>query len=148
MTTKRSLHYADVVGGDHSVVSSRITQDWHFVVLPMCIDLHVQAGDHVITCLLFHLPTFMARGPSRPAYHFLSALFAAVMARCPSSEQALRSRHSYHLPFFSFAHLFGARPERASFSLPFCPIMASGPSVSAYHCISVQFAPGMARGPS
>ena len=54
MTTRRSLHYADVVGGDQSVVSSRKTQDWHFVVLPMCIDLHVQAGDHVKRlCLMF-----------------------------------------------------------------------------------------------
>ena len=47
MTTRRSLHYADVVEGDQSVVSSRKTQDWHFVRFPMCIDLHVQAVDHV-----------------------------------------------------------------------------------------------------
>ena len=35
------------MGGDQSVVSSRRTQDWHFAVFPMCIDLHVQAGEHV-----------------------------------------------------------------------------------------------------
>ena len=79
-------------------------------------------GDPVIICLLFHLPTFMANGPSGPAYHCLSAQFAPVMARGPSSERALHRRPSYHLPFVSFAHLYGARPERASFSLPFCPI--------------------------
>ena len=89
----------------------------------------------VIICLLFHLPTFMAhglsgpafhclsaqfslvmaRGPSGPAYHCLSAQFAPVMARGPSSERAFRRRPSYHLPFVSFAHLYGVRPERASF---------------------------------
>ena len=79
-------------------------------------------GGPVIICLLFHLPTFMVRGPSRPAYHCLSAQFAPVMARGPSSERALRRRPSYHLPFVSFAHLYGARLGRASFSLPFCPI--------------------------
>ena len=40
-------------------------------------------GDPVIICLLFHLPTFMARGPSGPAYYCLSAQFAPVMARGP-----------------------------------------------------------------
>ena len=44
------------------------------------------------------------------------------MARGPSSEQAFRRRPSYHLPFVSFAHLYGVRPERANFSLPFCSI--------------------------
>ena len=39
------LHHADVVGGDKSVVSSRKTQDWHFVVFPMCKNQHVQTGD-------------------------------------------------------------------------------------------------------
>ena len=67
-------------------------------------------GDAVIICLLFHLPTFMARGPSGPAYHCLSAQFAPVMARGPSSERALRRRPSYHLPFVSLTHLYGARP--------------------------------------
>ena len=59
-------------------------------------------------------------------------------------------RPSYHLPFVSFAHLYGAWPKWGSFSLPFCPIMAHGPSGPAYHCLSAQFAPGpvMARGPS
>ena len=125
-------------------------------------------GGPVIMCLLFLLPTFMARGPSGPAFHCLSAQFSLVMAhgtsgpayhcllcnlppllaRGPSSERALRRRPSYHLPFVSFTHLYGARPERASFSLLFCPIMARGPSGPAYHCPSVQFAPVMARGPS
>ena len=75
-------------------------------------------GGPVIICLLFHLPTFMARSPSEPAYNCLSALFAPVMARSPSSERALRRRPSYHLSFVSliFAHLHGARPERASLS--------------------------------
>ena len=44
-------------------------------------------GDPGIICLLFHLPTFMARGP---AYHCLSAQFAPVMAPGLSSERALR----------------------------------------------------------
>ena len=61
----------------------------------------------------------------------LSALFAPVMARGPSSERALRRRPSYHLLFVSFAHL-----------------MARGPSGPAYHCLAAQFAPVMARGPS
>ena len=104
-------------------------------------------GDPVIICLLFHLPTFMARGPSGPAYHCLSAQFAPLW-RGPSSERALRRRPSYHLPFVSLTNLYGARPERASFSLPFCPIMARGLSGPAYHCLSVQFAPVMAHGPS
>ena len=93
----------------------------------------------VIICLLFHLPIFMAlgssgpafhclsaqfspvvaRGLSGPAYHCLSAQLPPVMARNPSSERAFRRRPSYHLPLVSFAHLYGARPERASFSLPF-----------------------------
>ena len=68
-----------------------------------------------ITCLLFHLPTFMAHGLSGPAYHCLSAQFAPVMVRGPSSERAFRRRPSYHLPFVLFAHLYGARSERASF---------------------------------
>ena len=40
-------------------------------------------GHPVIICLLFHLPTFMARSPSGPAYHFLVARnrdWAAVTA--------------------------------------------------------------------
>ena len=41
-----TLHHADVVGGDKSVVSSRKTQDRHFIVFPMCINQHVQTGDH------------------------------------------------------------------------------------------------------
>ena len=80
----------------------------------------------------------MARGP---AYHCLSAQFAPVMARGPSSERALRRRPSYHSPFVSFTHLYGARPERASFSLPFCPIMARGPSGPAYHCFLCNLPP-------
>ena len=67
----------------------------------------------------------------------LSALFAPVLARGPSSERALRRRPSYHLPFVSFAHLYSARP-----------FVARGPSVAAYHCLSALFAPVMARGPS
>ena len=107
-----------------------------------CPRSECSVGSPVIICLLFHLPTFMARGPSgpafhclfaqfysimvrgpsRPAYHCLSVQFAPVMACGPSSERALRRRPSYHLPLVSFAHLYGARRERASFSLPFCAI--------------------------
>ena len=76
-------------------------------------------GGPVIICLLFHLPTFMARGPSGPAYHFLSAQFAPVIARGLSPERALCGRPSCHLPFDSFAHLYGTRPERASLSFAF-----------------------------
>ena len=52
----------------------------------------------------------------------LSALFAPVMARGQSSERALRRRPSYHLPFVSFAHLYGARPSGPACRLPFCSI--------------------------
>ena len=115
-------------------------------------ELRRKPSDHLI---LFHLPTFMARGP---AYHCLSAHFAPVMARGPSSERALRRRPSYHSPFVSFTHLYGARPEQASFSLPFCPIwraaragqliialllhIARGLSGPAHHCLA---APHSAR---
>ena len=83
-------------------------------------------------CPIF--PRYGAR-PERASLSLPSVQFAPVMARGPSSEQALRRRPSYHLPFVSFTHLYGARPERASFSLPFCPIMARGPSGPAYHCL-------------
>ena len=98
-------------------------------------------GDRVIICLLFHLRTFMARGPSGPAYHCLSAQFGPVLVRGPSSERELRRRPSYItiicllflLPtfmarggagqlFIAFLPNYGARPERASLSLPFCAI--------------------------
>ena len=105
-------------------------------------------GDPVIICLLFHLPHLYGTRPKRAS---LSLPFCAIcpdMARGPSSERALRRRPSYHLPFVSFTHLYGARPERASFSLPLCPIIARDPSGPAYHYLSVQFAPVMARGPS
>ena len=89
-------------------------------------------GSPVIICLLFHLPTFMARGPSGPAFHCLSAQFsprygarperaslslpyaqfAPVMARGPSSEGALRRRPSYHLPCVSFEREREKREER------------------------------------
>ena len=105
----------------------------------------------VIICLLFLLPTFLARGPSGPAYHCLSVQFAPVMALGSSSERALRRQPSYHLPFVSYAHLYGAQPERASFSLPFCPIFpryGARPEWASLSLPSVQFAPVMARGPS
>ena len=100
-------------------------------------------GGPVIICFLFHLPTFMARGPSRPAFHCLSAQFSPVMARGPSgpayhclsaqfapvTARAARPRsgHSVGGPViicrcFHLPTLFGARPERANFSLPFCPV--------------------------
>ena len=108
-------------------------------------------GDPAIICLLFHLPTFFAW----PKQASLSLPFCAippppppVMARGPSSERTFRRRPSFHLPFVSFTHLFGAQPERARFSLPFCPIMARGPSGPAYHCLSAQFSPVMVRGSS
>ena len=95
-------------------------------------------GGPVIICLLFHLPALKGRGPSGPAYHCLSVQFAPVMARGPSLERALHRQPSYHLPFVSFAHLYDARPEWASFSLPFGQfslVMARGPSGPAYHCL-------------
>ena len=101
-------------------------------------------GTPVIICLLFHLPTFMARGPSGPAYHCLSAQLTPLWRAARPSigpERALRRRPTYQLPFVSFTHLYGAGPEQASFSLPFCPIMARDPSGPAYHCLPVQFAP-------
>ena len=41
------------------------------------------------------------------------------MARGLSSEWALRKRPSDHLPFVSFAQVYGARPEGASLSFAF-----------------------------
>ena len=124
-------------------------------------------GGPVIICLLFHLPTFMARperasfslpfypimarSPNGQTYHCLSVQFAPVMACGPSSERALRRQPTYHLPLVSFAHLYGARPERASFSLPFCPIFpryGARPERASLSLPSAQFAPVMALGPS
>ena len=124
-------------------------------------------GDPVIICLLFHLPTFMARGPSGPAFHCLSVQFSPVMARGPSgpayhcllcnlppllraarprSERSVGGPASFAFCFvypplwraaragqlfIAFLPSYGARPERASLSLPFCaicPVMARGPS--------------------
>ena len=100
-------------------------------------------GDPVIICLLFPLTTFMARGPSGPAYHCLSAQFQPLWrAARPWRE---RSVGGPVIICLLFHFLYGARPERASFSSPFCPFMARGPSGPAYHCLSVQFAPVMAR---
>ena len=80
----------------------------------------------------------------------LSALFAPVMACGPSSERELRRRPSYHLPFVSFARLYGEWPKRASLSLPFCaicPLMVRSPSAEralrrrpSYHLNFVSFA--------
>ena len=83
-------------------------------------------GSPVIICLLFRLPTLLARGPSGPAHHCLSALFAPVrvLAHGLSSERALRRWPSYHFPVF----------------------MARGPSVPAYLCLSAQLARVMAHG--
>ena len=72
-------------------------------------------GGPVIICLLFHLPTFMARGPSGPACNCLSAQFSPVMARGPS-------RPAYRLPFCSICPRFGARLERVSLSMPCCSL--------------------------
>ena len=81
----------------------------------------------------------------------LSALFAPVMARGPSSERALRRRPSYHLPFVSFAHLYGARPEWASLSFAFLlnlpPLWHAARAGQLIACLSAQFAPVMARSP-
>ena len=88
-------------------------------------------GDPVITCLLFHLPTFMACGPSGPAYHCLSAHFAPLWrAASPRSERSVGSPVIICLLFL----------------LP--TFMARGPSGTAFHCLSAQFSPVMARGPS
>ena len=89
------------------------------------------AGNPVIICLLFHLPTFMARGPSGPAYHCLSAQFSPLWrAARPRSERSVGGPVIICLLFI----------------LP--TFMARGPSGPAYHCLSVQFAPVMALGSS
>ena len=125
-------------------------------------------GGPVIICLLFHLPTFMARGPSGPAFHCQSArlwrgaaragqLIIAflcnlppVMARGPSLERALCGRPSYHLPFVSFAQPLWRAARVGQLFIAFLSEYgaARGPSGPAYHCFSVQFAPVLARGPS
>ena len=73
----------------------------------------------------------------------LSALFAPVMARDPSSERALRRRHSYHLLFCFICPPYGARPERASllfaFSLNLPPLWRTAQSGPAYHCLATLY---------
>ena len=98
-------------------------------------------GSRVIICLLFHLPTFMARYGVRPERASLSLPFCAICPRHgthPSSERAFRRRPSYHLPFASFAHLYGALlcgPAFHCLSAQFSLVMARGPSRPAYHCL-------------
>ena len=59
--------------------------------------------------------------PERASLSFAFLLYLPpIMARGPSSEREIHRRPSDHLPFLSFAHLYGARPKRASLSLPFC----------------------------
>ena len=78
-------------------------------------------GDPVIICLLFHLPTFMACGPSGPAYHCLSAQFAPLWrAARPRSERSVGGPVIICLLFLS--------PT----------FMARGPSGPAFHCLSAQ----------
>ena len=72
----------------------------------------------VIICLLFHLPTFIARGPSGTASHGLSAQLSPVMARVPS-------RPAYCLPLCSICPRFGARLERACLSMPCCSLKSA-----------------------
>ena len=96
-------------------------------------------GGPVIICLLFHLPTLWRAARAGQLIIALllnlpllwraglpiiclSALFAPVMARGPSSERALRRRPNYHLPFVSFAHL-----------------KARDPSGPAYHCFAALY---------
>ena len=82
-------------------------------------------GGPVTICHLFHHPPppppprLWQRCTGGPAYYCFSALFASVMVRGPSSKRALRRRPSYHLPFVSFAHLYGGWPEWASLSFAF-----------------------------
>ena len=62
-------------------------------------------GSPVIICLLFHLPTFKARGPSGPAFHCLSAQFSPVMACGPSGP-------AYHCLMWNLPPLWrAARPR-------------------------------------
>ena len=75
----------------------------------------------MIICLLFHLPTFMARGPSRPAYHCLSAQFAPLW-------RAARHR--------SERSVGGPVIICLLFLLP--TFMAHGLSGPAFHCLSAQ----------
>ena len=93
-------------------------------------------GGQVIICRLFHLPTFMARGPSGPAYRCLSAQFAPVMDRGPSGpayhcRDALyrarpeRASSSFARP--ERASLSFARPERASLSFALMPDLRRSP---------------------
>ena len=100
-------------------------------------------GGPVIIRLLFLLPTFLfAGGPSGPS---LSLPFCAICPRHathPSSERAFRRRPSYHLPFASFPHLYGAllcEPAFHCLSAQFSLIMARGPSRPAYHCLLRNF---------
>ena len=78
-------------------------------------------GDPVIICLLFHLPTFLARGPSGPAYHCLSAQFAPLWrAARPRSERSVGG------------------PVIICLFVLFPTFMARGSSGPAFYCFSAQ----------
>ena len=94
-------------------------------------------------CLSAQVSLVMARGPSGPAYHCLFVQFAPVMARGPSSERVLRRRPSYHFPFVSFAHLYGVRPEWASCSLffaSFAPVTRHAARRRSERTVATEFA--------
>ena len=104
-------------------------------------------GGPGIICPLFHLPTFMARGPSRPAFNCLSAQFSPVMARGPS-------RPAYRLPFCSICPRFGARPSGPAYQClaALCRVRPDQASLSfARHeraSLSFAFMPDLRRSPT
>ena len=104
-------------------------------------------GGPGIICLLFHLPTFMARGPSRPAFNCLSAQFSPVMARGPS-------RPAYRLPFCSICPRFGARPSGPAYQClaALCRVWPERASLSFARperaSLSFAFMPDLRRSPT
>ena len=90
-------------------------------------------GGPVIISLLFHLPTFMARGPSGPAYRlpFCSILLSA-----------------YCLPFCSICFRYGVRPKWASLSLVvlpnLLPLWRAG-SEPGYHRLPAEYTARLER---
>ena len=122
----------------------------------------------VIICLLFHLPTFMARALSGPTFHCLSSQLSLGYG-------ARSERTSLSLPFCASCPRYGARPVLGAggqLSFAFCficpplwlaarvgklliailpnfpPLLGAARAGQLIVCLSAQFAPVLACGSS
>ena len=98
-------------------------------------------GGPVIFSLLFHLPTFMAPGPSGPPYRL------PICSICPRYG-ARPSGPAYRLPFCSICSCYGAQPKLASLSLAVLPNLLPlwrAASRPAYHCLPAEYTARLER---